>query len=143
MVVVDDADVAVLSLVGTIDVDEIIGPEKKTKLCLFEFLLVWLWWRFWNTNASWFPGRDQVNVLTLPKVVSEFVDIVGVSVEIDGVSVVFNGICVKICVSVELGDVWYEVEVAWVEMYVEDEIRPVVWLLIIVEGIVTEDIGPE
>ena len=38
MVVVDDADVAVLSLVGTIDVDEIIGPEKKTKLCLFEFL---------------------------------------------------------------------------------------------------------
>ena len=82
-------------------------------------------------------------MLTLPKVVSEFVDIVGVSVEIDGVSVVFNGICVKICVSVELGDVWYEVEVAWVEMYVEDEIRPVVWLLLIVEGIVTEDIGPE
>ena len=31
MVVVDDADVAVLSLVGTIDVDEIIGPEKKNK----------------------------------------------------------------------------------------------------------------
>ena len=44
-------------------------------------------------------------MLTLPKVVSELVDIVGVSVEIDGVSVVFNGICVKICVSVELGDV--------------------------------------
>ena len=75
-------------------------------------------------------------MLTLPKVVGEYVDIVGVSV-------VFNGICVKICVSVELGDVWYEVEVAWVEMYVEDEIRPVVWLLLIVEGIVTEDTGPE
>ena len=144
MVVVDDADVAVLSLVGTIDVDEIIGPEKKNKVMfIWIFTCMTIWWRFWNTNASWFPGRDQVNVLTLPKVVSELVDIVGVSVEIDGVSVVFNGICVKICVSVELGDVWYEVEVAWVEMYVEDEIRPVVWLLIIVEGIVTEDIGPE
>ena len=126
MVVVDDADVAVLSLVGTIDVDEIIGPEKKNKV-----MFIWIF-----TNASWFPGRDYVNVLTLPKVVGE-------SVEIVGVSVVFNSICVKICVSVELGDVWYEVEVAWVEMYVEDEIRPVVWLLIIVEGIVTEDIGPE
>ena len=90
-----------------------------------------VWWRFWNTNTSWFPGRDYVNVLTLPKVIGESVDIVGVSVSM------------KICVSVELGDVWYEVEVAWVEMYVEDEIRPVVWLLIIVEGIVTEDIGPE
>ena len=75
-------------------------------------------------------------MLTLPKVVGEYVDIVGVSVE-------FNCICVKICVSVELGDVWYEVEVAWVEMYIEDEIKPVVWLLLIVEGIVTEDIGPE
>ena len=134
MVVVDDANVAVLSLVGTIDVEEIIGPEKKTELYLKEFSLVW--WSFWNTNTSWFPGRDQVNVLTLPKVVGEYVDIVGVSV-------VFNGICVKIGVSVELGDVWYEVEVAWVEMYVEDEIRPVVWLLLIVEGIVTEDTGPE
>ena len=29
MVVVDDADVAVLSLVGTIDVEEIIGPEEN------------------------------------------------------------------------------------------------------------------
>ena len=29
MVVVDDANVAVLNLVGTIDVEEIIGPEKK------------------------------------------------------------------------------------------------------------------
>ena len=36
-----------------------------------------------------------------------------------------------------------KVVASWVEMYVEDEIRPVVWLLIIVEGIVTEDIGPE
>ena len=91
---------------------------------------------------SW---KDQVNVLTLPKVVGEYVDIVGISVEFVGAgdSVVFNGICVKVCVSVELGDVWYEVEVAWVEMYVEDEIRPVVWLLLIVEGTVTEDIGPE
>ena len=44
-------------------------------------------------------------MLTLPKVVGEYVDIVGVSVEFVGVSVVFNGICVKICVSVELGDV--------------------------------------
>ena len=34
MVVVDDANVAVLSLVGTIDVEEIIGPEKKTELYL-------------------------------------------------------------------------------------------------------------
>ena len=44
-------------------------------------------------------------MLTLPKVVGEYVDIVGVSVEFVGVSVVFNGICVKICVSVGLGDV--------------------------------------
>ena len=37
----------------------------------------------------------------------EYIVIVGVSFEfVDaGVSVVFNGICVKICVSVELGDV--------------------------------------
>ena len=44
-------------------------------------------------------------MLTLPKLVGEYVDIVGVSVEFVGVSVVFNGSCVKICVSVELGDV--------------------------------------
>ena len=37
-------------------------------------------------------------MLTLPKVVGESVDIVGVSV-------VFNDICVKVCVSVGLGDV--------------------------------------
>ena len=39
-------------------------------------------------------------MLTLPKVVGESVDIVGVSVVIVGVSV-----SMKICVSVELGDV--------------------------------------
>ena len=39
-------------------------------------------------------------MLTLPKVIGESVDIVGVSVVIVGVSV-----SMKICVSVELGDV--------------------------------------
>ena len=39
MVVVDDADVAVLSLVGTIDVDEIIGPEKKQSYVYLNFYL--------------------------------------------------------------------------------------------------------
>ena len=56
-------------------------------------------------HPDFLGGIKSMCYLTLPKVVSEFVDIVGVSVEIDGVSVVFNGICVKICVSVELGDV--------------------------------------